>query len=70
MELQQQRQANTRFCSRKADRENVHNLTIRLTPIATGDHKGQRRSINHDFQADQHKQQIAADNQTRQPENE
>ena len=54
------RQANTRFSSREADGENVHHLTIGLAPVATGDHKGQRGSVDHDFQTDQHKQQIAA----------
>lgn len=70
MELQQQRRANTRFGSRKADGENVHHLTIGLAPVASGDHEGQRGGVNHDFQTDQHKQQIAADNQTGQTQNE
>lgn len=66
MELQQQRQTDTRFRSRKADGEDIHNLTICLAPVAARHHKGQRGGVNHDFQADQHKQQIAADHQPRQ----
>lgn len=49
---------------READGENVHHLTVGLTPVASGDHKGQRGGVNHDFQTNQHKQQIATDNQT------
>lgn len=69
MELQQQRQTDTRFRSRKADGENIHYLTIGLTPVASGNHEGQRRGVDHDLQANQHKQQIAANHQTRQTEN-
>ncbi len=50
MELQQQRQADTRFRSREADGEDIHYLTICLTPVATRHHKGQRGGVNHDFQ--------------------
>ena len=35
-----------------------------LAPVAAGDHEGQRGGVNHDFQPNQHKQQVTADNQT------
>ena len=55
MELQQQRQTDTRFRSREADGEDIHNLTISLAPVASRDHECQRGGVNHDFQANQHK---------------
>ena len=64
MELQQQRQANTRFRSREGNGEDIHHLTVGLAPVAAGDHEGQRGGVNHDFQPNQHKQQVTADNQT------
>lgn len=68
MELQQQRQADTRFRGGEGDGEDIHYLAIGLAPVAPCNHESQRRGIDHDLQANQHKQQIAADNQPRQAE--
>ena len=46
MELQQQRQADTRFRGGEGDGEDIHYLAIGLAPVAPCNHESQRRGID------------------------
>ncbi|MNH40953.1 hypothetical protein D3C79_1023520 [compost metagenome] len=59
VELQQQCQTDTGLGCRQADRQDIHHLPIRLAPVASRHDKRQRRGVDHHFQTDQHKQQVA-----------